>query len=110
MIKAILLSLAGGIVGLWLVVNLVPGVEFSGSMQRLLIAGLVLGIIIAVAKPLVGFLSFLLRWITITLILFLALFILARLLPELEIQGIVPLLWSVFTIGVVSLILSFFLK
>ena len=44
-------------VALWLAANLVPGIHYSGGLAWLLLAGLLLGLLNLLVKPLLTFLS-----------------------------------------------------
>lgn len=57
--------------GLWAAVQLIPGLEFEGSLAALLVLGLILGVVNAIARPIVAILS--LPLIVLTLGLFLLL-------------------------------------
>jgi uncharacterized membrane protein YvlD (DUF360 family) len=106
MIQTVILSLVAGIGGLWVATKFIPGVSFEGSWQTFLIAAGVLGIILIVIKPILGFLSFLLRIIVLGAVLFGVVWGLDVAFPELHIVGLVPLAWTVLAIGGASIILS----
>jgi putative membrane protein len=64
-----LVKVAATALGVWVAVQLVPGVQFTGSLVGLLAVGLILGVVNAFARPIVTILS--LPFIVLTLGLFL---------------------------------------
>jgi putative membrane protein len=84
----------------------VPGIVYTGDVWQLLFAGLVLGLINLVVKPIVTFLS--LPLILLTLGLFylaingLMLLLAAYLLPSLQVNGCVPAILGGLLIGVAN--------
>jgi putative membrane protein len=78
----------------WLAANYIPGVSYKGSVVSLLIAGLVIGLINLLVKPIVSFFS--LPFIIVTLGLFYLLingamfYLAAYLLQGLAVDGCVP--------------------
>jgi putative membrane protein len=64
-----LVKVAATTLGVWVAVQLVPGIQFTGSLVGLLAVGLILGVINAFARPVVTILS--LPFIVLTLGLFL---------------------------------------
>src|SRR3989338_7665937 len=106
MIQTIILSLVAGIGGLWVATKFVPGVSFEGSWQTFLMVAGVLGVILIIVKPILSFVSFLLRIIILGAILFGVVWGLDIAFPELNILGLVPLAWTVLAIGGASIILS----
>lgn len=81
-------------VGLLLVAHIVPGIEYRGGLLYLLLAGLVLGVINLLVKPLVTLIS--LPLIVLTLGLFFLvingamLYLASALLSGLEVHGCLP--------------------
>ena len=106
MIQTVILSLVAGIGGLWVATKFVPGVSFEGSWQTFLMVAGVLGVILIIVKPILSFVSFLLRIIILGAILFGVVWGLDIAFPELNILGLVPLAWTVLAIGGASIILS----
>ena len=49
--RRLILQIIAGILGIWLASQLVPGVEFTGPIKALCIAGLILGLINFFIKP-----------------------------------------------------------
>jgi len=93
---------------------LVPGIMFSGSIWKLLLAGLVLGLANAWIKPLLKLISLPLIVITFglfTIVINIAvLSFVAYLIPELSIQGWTSALWGVLVISLTNYALGFLLE
>ena len=106
MIQTIILSLVAGIGGLWMATKFIPGVSFEGSWQTFLMVAGVLAVILIIVRPILSFVSFLLRIIILGAILFGVVWGLDIAFPELNILGLVPLAWTVLAIGGASIILS----
>ena len=107
MLQTIILSLAAGIGGLWIETQFIPGVSFEGSWQTFLMAAGVLGIILIIIKPILGFLSFIVRIVVLGALLFGVVWGLDIAFPALNIIGLIPLAWTVLAVGGASIILSF---
>jgi putative membrane protein len=81
-------------VGVLVTARLVPGISYRGGLASLLVAGVILGLLNVLVKPLVTLLS--LPFIVLTLGLFflvingLILWVAAALLPSLSIDGCLP--------------------
>ncbi len=81
-------------VGLLLAANLVPGIHYAGGLLQLFLAGLVIGLINLIVRPIVTLLS--LPLIVVTLGLFfllingLMLTLAASLVPGLSVDGCLP--------------------
>ncbi len=114
MIQTLLLHILAGIVGLWIAIRFVPGVEFTGSTQLLLIAGLILGILNAIIKPVLNLITLPIRILTLGLsgflINLLLTFALDLLFPEIEFIGFFPLLWTTLIIWLITIPLSLLSK
>jgi putative membrane protein len=93
MIRAVVQVVVNG-VALWLTAWLVPGVEYRGGILYLLLAGLVIGLINLLVKPLVGLLSLPLVILTLGLFYLVIngamLYLAAWLLAGLEVHGCLP--------------------
>jgi len=93
MVRALLQVVLNG-VAILIAAYLVPGISYTGDMLYLLLAGLVLGVINLVVKPIVSFFAFPL--IVLTLGLFylaingLMLYLAAYLLDGLTVDGCLP--------------------
>jgi len=94
----LIFQIIAGILGIWLAQRYVPGVEFTGEIQYLLLAGAVLGLINFFLKPILKIITLPLRILTFglfTLIINMAMvWVVDILFPELIIQGIIPLFWT----------------
>jgi len=102
----LIFQIVGGILGLWLAIKFVPGVEFNGEIKYLIFAGIFLGLINFFLKPILKFITFPLRILTFGLfsliINMLIVWTVDLFFPELTIQGIVPLFWTTIIVLVVS--------
>lgn len=112
MLWSLFLQIAAGILGLYLADRFVGGVEFSGPLfyfpqsqneistflTSLIAAGTALGILNAIAKPILNKITFPLRIITLNLfslvIAMAMVWVVDIFSPELVISGIVPLFWT----------------
>lgn len=114
MIQRLLLHILAGIAGLWIATRFVPGVEFAGSPQLLLIAGLILGILNATIKPLLNLVTLPIRILTLGLsslvINLLLVWTLDLFFPELEFIGILPLIWTTLIVWLITIPLSLFAR
>lgn len=110
MIQGLLLHIVAASGGLWLAIRFIPNVEFTGSTQLLLIAGLVLGIMNAILKPILNLVTFPIRILTLglssLLINLLLVWILQLVFPELEFSGLLPLIWTTLVIWGLTIPLS----
>jgi len=93
MLRALLQIVLNG-VALLIAARLVPGIHYEGSLLYLLIAGLVLGLINLIVKPIVSFFSFPLILLTLGLFYVvingLMLYLADFLLAGLRIDGCMP--------------------
>jgi putative membrane protein len=84
----------------------VPGFVFRGTTLDLFIAGVVLGIINALVRPVLKFISFPIIFLTLGLfsvvINIFLLFLAARFLPTLRIDGITAAFWGVVIISLMN--------
>lgn len=92
-------------VGLWLAARLVPGISADG-WTTLIIAGLLLGLVNAVVKPVVVVLTFPITILTLGLFLLVVnaamLGLVAWLLEGLVVRGLIPGVLGTIVVGVVS--------
>ncbi|MFC1663908.1 phage holin family protein [Patescibacteria group bacterium] len=114
MFQTLILQILAGISGLWLTTVFVPGVEFTGSIQSLLFAGLILGLVNSVIKPVLKLITLPLRIITFGLFGIVVnmgmIWIVDIVFPELIISGIIPLFWTTVVVWGLSLIIFLFGK
>lgn len=94
----LLLTIASGILGIFLADKFVPGVEFTGAWETLLLAGLVLGLINFFIKPILKLISLPVRFLTLGLFGILInvgiIWTIDIIFRELVIEGVVPLFWT----------------
>lgn len=62
--RELILQIIAGILGLWLAIQFVSRVEFTGEIKTLLLAGLILGLLNFFLKPILKFITFPLRLLT----------------------------------------------
>lgn len=93
---------------------IVPGIELSGGVLVALGAGLVLGLINAVVRPILIFLTLPITLVTLGLFIFVlnafCLWLTSRIVPGFEVQGFLAALLGALVISVVSWILTTFLS
>lgn len=110
MIGKLLFHIISGILGLFLASRFVPGVEFTGQIKTLLIAGAILGLVNFFIKPILKTITLPLRILTLGLfslvINMLLIWIVADILfpKEIEIKGLLPLFWTTLIIWVLNFI------
>jgi len=113
-VQSLFLQILAGILGLYLATKFVSGVEFIGPIQSLLLAGLILGLVNFLVKPIVKFITWPLRVLTFGLFTIIInmgmIWIVDILFPELIIPGIIPLFWTTVIVWALNLILSLFGK
>lgn len=96
----LLFHIISGILGLYLATRFVHGVEFSGPIKTLIIAGVIMGLVNFLVKPILKKITLPLRILTLGLfsliINMLLVWIVADILfpKEIEIRGILPLFWT----------------
>jgi len=110
MFRELILQIIAGILGLWLAIKFIPEVIFTGEIQTLLLAGTTLGIANFFLKPILKFITWPLRMLTLglfTLIINLALvWTVDILFPELIIKGIIPLFYTTIIVLVLNFLLA----
>lgn len=122
MLYRIIAQIIVGILGLWIAKELIPGVEFTGPIlpdikanwqhftTTLVFAGIILGGLNSIVKPVLNIISWPLRILTLNLFsLVIAMgliYIVDYYIPELIIKGIAPLFWITFIIWGLSLFFS----
>ena len=109
-LRRLILQIVAGIIAIWLAKELVQGVNFSGSFQTLLIIGGTLGLINFFLKPILNLITFPLKIITLGIFsIFINIgivWIVDIFFTELDITGLLPLLWTTLIVWVLSLIAS----
>lgn len=105
-------NIIAGILGLFLAVKFVPGVEFAGETQYLLLTGCILGLINFFIKPILKVITLPLKILTFGLfglvLNMLIIWTIDVLFPELVIQGIVPLFWTTLICWGISFLLGLY--
>lgn len=105
-------KIIAGILGLWLAVQFISGVAFTGTWQTLLLAGFILGLINFFIKPILKLITLPLRILTLGLFGLVInmgmLWLVDIFFIELIIEGFFPLLWT--TLIIWGLGLFFFPK
>lgn len=106
---ALILQIIGGILGLWLAIVLIPGVEFTAGIEYLVMAGAALGLINFFVKPVIKLITLPLRILTLGLfslvINLTVIWLIDAAFPEL----IVPDFLSLFGITLIVWLTSLFL-
>jgi len=96
----LLFHIISGVLGLYLAVKFVPGVEFQGQIKDLFIIGIVFGLVNFFIRPILNAIALPLRILTFGLfslvINMLLVWLVADVLfpGEIEIKGIIPLFWT----------------
>ena len=109
MIAKFLFQIIAGILAIFLAARFISGVEFSGELKPLLLAGIILGFVNFAVKPILKVITLPLRIITLgifTLVLnlFLVWLVVDVLFPgDLEITGFLPLLWTTIILWILNL-------
>lgn len=97
-LQGLISQMVVSVAGIWLATQFVPGVAFSGSWQVLVVAGLILGFLNGVLKPLLKILTLPLTILTLgvfALVLnMLFVWVVDVLFVELVIDGLVALFWT----------------
>lgn len=92
--------------GLWVAAHFVPGISYSGGWQTLAIAALLLGIVNAIVRPVIFFLTLPITLLTLGLFLLVInaamLGLVAYVLKGLTVDGFMPALLGSIVISVIS--------
>ncbi len=109
-----LLRVVFNAIAIYVTAYVVAGIRYDGGIVELLIAGLLLGALNAVLKPLLVFLALPLIIVTLGLFYFvlngIILLLLAMLLPSLSISGIFSAVVGSLFLGLVNLVLHWFIS
>ncbi|MDP4007242.1 MAG: phage holin family protein [bacterium] len=108
MLHTIILSLLAGLAGLWVATKFIPGVNFTGDLKSFLIAGVVLGIILAVLHPLLNLFSVIVKLVVLLALVLLVVWVLDVFFPELNIPNVMALFWTGLVVAGATVILSLF--
>lgn len=105
-----LTKIISGVLGLWVAVSFVPGVDFTGSLKNLAIAGVLLGLVNFFIKPVLKIVTLPLRMLTLGLfeiIINMAMvWAIDIFYAELIIVGFLPLFWTTIIVWGLSFILG----
>ena len=97
---------------LWVAQQYIPGFSVSGDIQIYLIAGVVLGILNVIVKPILKLIAFPLMLVSLGLfslvINALLLWVLTGIVPSVSIAGFIPLFWGTLVITAGNIIVSWF--
>ena len=108
----LIFQMIAGVASFWLAVKFVPGVEFTGQIKYLILAGCVLGLVNFFIKPILKIITLPLRVLTLGLFSLILNMVLVWLVdvffPELIINGIIPLFWTTLIIWIVSFFLGLY--
>ena len=108
----LLLTIVSGILGVWIADKFVAGVDFSGDLKTLLLAGLVLGLANFFIKPILKIITIPIRLMTLGLFGLLInigiIWAVDIYFKELAIQGIAPLLWTTLIVWGLGVLLPLF--
>lgn len=108
MLQTIVLSLLAGLAGLWIATEFIPGVNFTGDLKTFLIAGIALGVILAVLRPILNLFSLLLKLVVLLALVLLVVWVLDIFFPELDILNLVSLFWTGLAVAGATIVLSLF--
>jgi len=110
MFRKLILQIASGMLGLFLAVNLISGIEFTGSIQTLLIFGGILGLVNFFIKPILKIISLPIQILTLGLfslvINMILIWLVIDVFSPIEIKGFIPLFWTTLIIWAFNLILE----
>ena len=106
--RKLILQIIAGIVAIWLAKEFVPGIEFTGFLKDLLLAGFLLGLINAFIKPILNLITLPLRIITLGLFGLLInmgiVWVIDIFFINLNFVGLLPLFWTAILAWALSLI------
>lgn len=109
MIKKFIVRFLGSTLGIALSVKYVTNVNFSGSIESLFLAGSILGLLITFVDPILKFLTFPLRLLTLnlfSLVIDMALVWFTQVVaPGFQIEGIIALFWATLLILILNSLL-----
>jgi putative membrane protein len=101
-------------IAIWVAIELVPGIEHTGSGASLLLIALVFGLVNALIRPLLTLLTCPLIVLTLGLFVLvvnaLMLGLTAWLMPSLTVDGFWPAFWGALIISIISSVISMLIK
>ena len=111
--KKLFLQIITGIIAIWLATKFVKGVEFTGHIKIILLAGAILGLLNFFIKPILKIITLPLKILTFGLFSIVInmgiIWAVSLIFPELKFNGIFPLFWTTFLAWGLSLIIPIFL-
>lgn len=110
MLKKLVSQILVAIASLWLANRFLTGVTFQGSIEMLLLCGLVLGLANAIIKPILKKITFIFRILTLGLFNFVidmvVLWFVDAQFSELEILGVLPLFLTACIISILNILIK----
>lgn len=104
--------MAAGILSFWLATKYIDGVQFTGNIRTLALAGCFLGFINFFIKPIFNLVTLPLRILTLGLIGIVINMLMVEIadivFPELVISGFIPLFWTTLLVWGIGFLLGFF--
>ena len=114
MLAKLFFQIVAGIIGIFLAIKLVTGVEFSGSIQSLLIAGTILGLVNFFIKPILKIITLPITMLTLGLFSLVLNMVLIWLVLDvllsnvIEIHGLLALFWTTIIVWMLNLIFELY--
>jgi len=109
---SLIFQVAGGVLSFWLAIKFVSGVEFTGEIKYLIMAGAFLGLLNFFIKPVIKIIALPFNILTFGLFGLIInmglIWFVSLAFPELIIQGIVPLFWTTLIVWLVSYFLGLY--
>lgn len=111
--RGLILQIISGILGLWLAIQFVERIEFTGEIKHLLLAGFILGLLNFFLKPILNFITLPLRLLTFGLfglvINMLMIWAVDHIFAEFNIPLFEPLILTTLIVWILSFAISFLL-
>ena len=105
-------KIVSSVLGLWIAVSFVPGVNFTGSLKSLAIAGVLLGLVNFFIKPILKIITLPVRMLTLglfELVINMAMvWIIDIFYVELVMVGVLPIFWTTLIVWGLSICLGLF--
>jgi len=112
-VKRLISQILAGILGFYLAIRFIPGVEFAGSWQILILAGIVLGLINFFLKPILKIITLPIRIFTFGLFTLAInmgmIWIATRFFPQLKISTVLSLFLTSILVWGLNLIFPLFI-
>jgi len=107
-------QIIAGILGLFIAVKIIPGIEFTGPIQTILITGTALGLVNFFVKPVIKLITFPIRILTFglfSLVINMVLIWLAvDIFSSIEIMGLISLFWTTIIIWALNLVFEIYIS